>query len=100
MSKRVLITDRLRMDMVDFWEKVESGGFEYQDEDMNIAKEIARLHPNIHFGRKCTSQGDCSCTEYVQVKIKDLKMWREEWLEENDPKDGTDCVTPFDKYLY
>ena len=88
------------MDMGDFWDKVESGGFEYQDEDLNIAKEIAMLHPNICFGGKCTSQGDCSCTEYVPVKIKDLKMWREEWLEENDPKDGTDCVTPFDKYLY
>lgn len=22
------------------------------------------------------------------------------WLEENDPKDGTDCVTPFDHLLY
>lgn len=22
------------------------------------------------------------------------------WLEENDPKDGTDCVTPYDHLLY
>lgn len=26
-------------------------------------------------------------------------QWRREWLEENDPCDGTDCVTPFDEYL-
>ena len=25
---------------------------------------------------------------------------RRVWLEENDPRDGTDCVTPFDKFLY
>lgn len=36
----------------------------------------------------------------VKVAIKDLKAWREEWLAENDPNDGTDCVTPFDHYLY
>ena len=36
----------------------------------------------------------------VPVKILDLKAWRDEWLEENDPMDGSDCVTPFDKYLY
>lgn len=36
----------------------------------------------------------------VPVKVSDLKAWRSEWLEENDPQDGTDCVTPFDKYLY
>ncbi|MDX0007805.1 hypothetical protein GOB40_13790 [Sinorhizobium meliloti] len=30
----------------------------------------------------------------------DIVAWREEWLRENDPRDGTDCVTPFDKYLY
>ncbi len=31
---------------------------------------------------------------------KGLKLAREMWLEENDPKDGTDVVTPFDEYLY
>lgn len=36
----------------------------------------------------------------VPVKILDLKAWRDEWLEENDLMDGSDCVTPFDKYLY
>lgn len=25
---------------------------------------------------------------------------RKEWLEQNDPKDGTDCVTPYDVYFY
>lgn len=37
---------------------------------------------------------------YIPVSLEDIKQWREEWLEENDPQDGTDCVTPFDKYLY
>lgn len=37
---------------------------------------------------------------YIPVSLEDIKQWREEWLEENDPKDGTDCVTPYDKYLY
>lgn len=26
--------------------------------------------------------------------------WRRDWLRENDPRDGTDCVTPFDAYFY
>lgn len=34
------------------------------------------------------------------VKTSDLLAWRSDWLAENDPMDGTDCVTPFDKYLY
>lgn len=29
-----------------------------------------------------------------------LNQQRGEWLEQNDPQDGTDCVTPFDRYLY
>ena len=37
---------------------------------------------------------------FVQVSIDDIKAWRNAWLEENDPQDGTDCITPFDSYLY
>ena len=36
----------------------------------------------------------------VIVSLQDLKEWRQAWLTENDPGDGTDCITPFDKYLY
>lgn len=36
----------------------------------------------------------------VAVKVSDLDAWRHEWLEVNNPQDGTDCVTPFDHYLY
>lgn len=36
----------------------------------------------------------------VNVSLQDLKEWRQAWLAENDPGDGTDCVTPFDQYLY
>ncbi|SFY07866.1 hypothetical protein [Azotobacter vinelandii] len=36
----------------------------------------------------------------VTVSLQDLKEWRQAWLDENDPPDGTDCVTPFDHYLY
>lgn len=36
----------------------------------------------------------------ILVIKQDLIDWRTEWLELNDPQDGTDCVTPFDKYLY
>lgn len=36
----------------------------------------------------------------VAVSVADIKAWRAEWLDANDPQDGTDCVTPFDKYLY
>lgn len=36
----------------------------------------------------------------IAVRDKDIAEWRAEWLEANDPRDGTDCVTPFDKYLY
>lgn len=34
------------------------------------------------------------------VALEDLKTWRKEWLEANDPQNDTDVVTPFDKYLY
>jgi hypothetical protein len=36
----------------------------------------------------------------VVVSVADINTWRAEWLDANDPQDGTDCVTPFDKYLY
>jgi len=36
----------------------------------------------------------------VGVSLSDLNEWRAEWMDANDPQDGTDCVTPFDKYLY
>lgn len=29
-----------------------------------------------------------------------LRAAREEWLRVNDPQDGTDCVTPYDRFLY
>lgn len=38
--------------------------------------------------------------EAVVVSVADIKTWRAEWMDANDPQDGTDCVTPFDKYLY
>lgn len=45
--------------------------------------------------------------ELAQRAIKAEALLREcalsaraEWLEANDPQDGTDCVTPFDEYLY
>lgn len=36
----------------------------------------------------------------IFIKTYDLELWRKEWLEVNDPQDGTDCITPFDQYLY
>lgn len=47
-----------------------------------------------------TVSGKFGKVMYVTILKGDIEQWREEWLEENDPKDGTDCVTPFDKYLY
>ena len=29
-----------------------------------------------------------------------IKQARQEWLDHNDPKDGTDIVTPYDEVLY
>ena len=29
-----------------------------------------------------------------------IKQARQEWLDNNDPKDGTDVVTPYDEVLY
>lgn len=39
-------------------------------------------------------------TARLPVLVSDIVRWRRDWLEENDPRDGTDCVTPFDHYLY
>lgn len=36
----------------------------------------------------------------VRVLRQDLLDWARDWKEQNDPGDGTDVVTPFDKYLY
>lgn len=36
----------------------------------------------------------------VEINREQVIKWRQEWLDQNDPSDGTDCVTPFDKYLY
>lgn len=36
----------------------------------------------------------------VSVTKADITQWRKDWLEGNDPQDDTDCVTPFDRYLY
>lgn len=49
--------------------------------------------------------GTCDCgsaltEESAVVLRKDILEWRAEWLDANDPQDGSDCVTPFDKYLY
>lgn len=38
--------------------------------------------------------------ETAAVSLADLRTWREEWLEANDPGDGTDVNTPFDAYLW
>lgn len=38
--------------------------------------------------------------EQVNTMAAVLKEARRVWLEEYDPRDGTDCVTPFDHLLY
>lgn len=39
--------------------------------------------------------------KFVPVRTSDIKAWRENWLEHNEPEElGTDIVTPFDHYLY
>ncbi len=38
-----------------------------------------------------------------QYRVKlysELKQGRAKWLTENDSRDGTDCVTPYDEFLY
>lgn len=32
--------------------------------------------------------------------LQEVRAARDVWLAENDPRDGTDCVTPFDRFLY
>lgn len=32
--------------------------------------------------------------------LKEVRAARQVWLDENDPKDGSDCVIPFDRFLY
>lgn len=39
--------------------------------------------------------------KFIPVRASDIKAWREDWLEHNEPEElGTDIVTPFDCYLY
>ena len=37
---------------------------------------------------------------YVLAPRSELLRWAKEWQVENDPGDGTDCITPFDKHLH
>ena len=37
--------------------------------------------------------------EMILVPRAELLAWAQDWLRENDPGDGTDCVTPFDWHL-
>jgi hypothetical protein len=32
--------------------------------------------------------------------LKEVRTARQVWLDEYDPKAGSDCVTPFDQFLY
>lgn len=38
--------------------------------------------------------------QYRVTLYSEIKQARNKWLVENDPCDGTDCVTPFDHFLY
>lgn len=40
------------------------------------------------------------CGQYRVKLYSEIKQKRARWLTENDPRDGTDCVTPFDHFLY
>ena len=50
--------------------------------------------PQSDFSVASSSEG------FVAVSRKDLLEWASEWASENDPQDGTDVITPFDRYLY
>ena len=39
-------------------------------------------------------------TEDIELANKLIAQAREEWLEANDPKEGTDVVTPYDVWFY
>jgi hypothetical protein len=55
----------------------------------------------------CTQSEWSSLTPHMLI-VENLKNQlqqcataaRDEWLEQNDPQDGTDCVTPYDHYFY
>lgn len=38
--------------------------------------------------------------DMITVTKEEATQLRKEWLKENDPQDGTDCVTPYDRYFY
>lgn len=60
-----------------------------------------RLQP--HLQRLCRNNRELwpkAPTEKIEVTREDLLAWRAEWMETNPVEDGTDHVTPFDKYLY
>lgn len=75
---------------------------EFEGSSYRELKELAMLGENIYeyISPDKLFPEDYGQIPSVSISLEDIKSWREEWLDENDPEDGTDCVTPFDKYLY
>jgi hypothetical protein len=36
----------------------------------------------------------------IELATKLIAQARKEWIEQNDPQDGTDVVTPYDVWFY
>jgi hypothetical protein len=39
-------------------------------------------------------------TNTIIVTKEEATQLRKEWLQEHAPRNGTDCVTPYDRYFY
>ncbi|AEG53176.1 hypothetical protein [Sinorhizobium meliloti] len=62
-------------------------------------EELARSLIERFNGAAAEALRQADCDRFTAVRDTIVEA-RRVWLEENDPQDGTDCVTPFDKFLY
>jgi hypothetical protein len=64
-------------------------------------KELGEPHMLCGFvSQSNVAEKEETVEKTVAIPLKDLLEWRQGWMDANDPCDGEDCVSPFDKYLY
>lgn len=62
--------------------------------------EIERLNQEIDMLETEAGFFDDDLVAQREKATKLIKLARDAHLEEHDPKDGTDCVTPYDDWFY
>lgn len=64
-----------------------------------LIQGVRRVLRRVMRPTEAQAQEEGMTDEMILVPRAELLAWAQDWLRENDPGDGTDCVTPFDWHL-